>query len=146
MELPFVPDIAIDTDQINALVLDVWDILAAACLGALVNAVCRIVVPISTVDNTGRPAILSDVEEKAKYTARSLSGKVKEFTVPTIDESLFTDDGAGEFLDYGFTEVTGIISLLEDGVVISGGDMLRATDYHGSPLVTFLEAKQDWGK
>lgn len=146
LELPFVPDIDINTAQINALVLDVWDVLAAACLGVLVNATCRLVVDLSTVDNTGRPDLLCDIEEKAHFSFRTLSGQPKTFSLPTIDETLFTDDGAGYYLDYGLGEVTGISALMLSGIVISGGDYLRASDMHGSPVVSEGEfGHQDWG-
>lgn len=145
LDLIFAPDIDITTAQINSLMLDVWAIIAPACDGRLIDAYCRLDATISSVVQIGLPDVLSDIQEKCIFYFRSSARSYRNFSIPAFIEELFTDGGAGENADLGYTQVTGIITLMEDGLLISGADYLRATDNRGFPLTEFVTTKQDFG-
>jgi len=93
----------------------------------------------------GNPGTLSDVEEKVHVMVRSAipGTSLYRFTIPTIFEGYFTNDGAGKVLDITMSDVLALYALLTEDIS-SGG--LDAVDFHGTDLIQVVSSHQFFGK
>lgn len=112
--------------------------------GGLVNAGFKVEVDLS---GTWGPiaALISDVQEKAEFSMRTLNGFLTRLNLPTFDENFFTV-GTGQ-VDTADPDVAAFIDFLEDGITVGGG-LLAPSSPRGATedVVTVEKAIENWGK
>jgi hypothetical protein len=88
-------------------------------------------------------AILSDVQEKAKFFFRTSGGHRTHLSIPTFEETFFENAGAGKLVDRTDADVAILASILTEDTSNGG---INATDSHGNDIVEFLYGEQFFGR
>jgi hypothetical protein len=90
-------------------------------------------------------AVLSDVQEKADFSFRSILGFPLHINIPTFIETLFTSAGAGDVVDTANSAVAAFIAMMTTGVTV-GLNVIEPINAHGEDIDTFVEGTENWGK
>lgn len=112
--------------------------------GGLVNAGFKVEVDVS---GTWGPiaALISDVQEKAEFSMRTINGFLHRLNLPTFDENFFTP-GTGQ-VDLTDAAVIAFIDFLEDGITVGGGSLEPSSPRGATEDVETVEkAIENWGK
>lgn len=120
-------------DWVDAALPLVWGIIRGAkiCLH----------VPISSIDQTGKPAENSDVEEVGEYKFRSAAGFDTVLNVPAIDE----DDvmPASDAMNEADANVAQLIASMINGVTLSDTvTVVQPCDAGGSDITSLRSARE----
>lgn len=108
-----------------------WDAIRPLVNGVLIAVSVSFKADFSAWTNN-TAATTSDVEEKAVFSLRVCGGnRPVRFSLPTAKESIFTNSGAGRFVDETQSDYVAFAHVLENGVVDNGIGM---TDSHGNDI------------
>jgi hypothetical protein len=121
------------------------DLLNPIVQGGLVQAAAKVVGSVTGWNTLA--AAGSDVQEKASFGIRTVTGFIKKLSIPTILESIF--NAGSKTVDLGHTDVAALVTALETGVDISGAGgsgTIQPCDAHGDDLVDVETAVEAWGK
>jgi hypothetical protein len=112
--------------------------------GGLVTAGFKVEIDIS-VSWGPIAALISDVQEKAEFSMRTVNGFLTRLNLPTFDENFFVV-GTGD-VDVADPDVAAFIDFLEDGITV-GGELLEPSSPRGSTedVATVERAVENWGK
>lgn len=146
VEIPVTVADLLDAD-IDFVVGAAWDIINPLVNGHLVTAGFTIEVDISGFTNAA-VATIADVQEKAEFAFRTVTGFIKRISLPTFIETFFTSAGAGKDVDTSATEVAAFNSMIIDGIpdAVVVVTPVPVVDLHGDDVDTFVKAHQTWGK
>jgi len=89
------------------------------------------------------PDITSDVEERITFSFSTHFGKTFDMSIPTINEGIFTDSGAGKVADLTDSSVILLSNLMTEDVSNNG---INAVDVHGADVTIFNGGVQRFGK
>lgn len=92
-------------------------------------------------------ALLSDVQEGARFVWSTALNFLKSVRLPTFDEALIVESSTAVDLDD--TDVFALVTAVTDGIDLSGlGSIGLATftTTHAEDLVDLQSAVEDWGK
>jgi hypothetical protein len=112
--------------------------------GGLVNAGFKVEVDVSV---TWGPiaALISDVQEKAEFSVRTINGFLSRINLPTFDENFFTV-GTGQ-VDLADPDVAAFIDFLEDGITAGGGSLEPSSSRGATEdFATVERAVENWGR
>jgi hypothetical protein len=115
-------------------------ILAPLINGALTDA--GFSVPVSYVA-WGAANALSDVQEKARFAFRTITGFLKRVSLPAFLEDLFSP--GSKSVNTADLDVAAFITAMEDGVLV-GGNTVQPCDGHGDSLTNVESAVEEWGR
>ena len=136
-----------DGDTVVSLASDyahvLWDAIQPIIDGILVDVSITLKPDFSGWTNN-IVDILSDVEERAKFTLRVCGGsRPVKLSLPTIKEEVFENAGMGAFVDVTNSDIQAFYFVLENGVVDNGIGM---TDTHGTDICQVMFGEQFFGK
>jgi hypothetical protein len=119
-----------------------WTSVVNLITGGLLKVTCEVEIdPSGWGDLRTSPSALSDVEEKATFKFQTVQGHEVIMTLPTVDESIFINSGAGKLVDLSNADVLAFIILMTEDLTNNGVD---AVDSHGEDISRFIEGKQDF--
>lgn len=133
--------------NVTELVSNAWGVVNPLVNGELAGGSVTIEADITDIVNAAA-ATISDVQEKAEFTFKSLAGYLKRITLPTFIETFFTGSGAGKTVDLTQSAVTAFVAMIEDGVADNSTPAVEVnfTTSHGEDLMSLASARQSWGK
>lgn len=127
--------------QYETFAQDVVDEIVQIALGVVRGAKICLRVPISSIDQTGKPAANSDVEEIGEYIFQSSSGFKSQFNLPGYDESDTLP--ASDAIEQGAASPASLISAFITGVTLADTvTVVGAVDAGGDDLVTLVSARE----
>lgn len=122
----------------------------APLIGALVTGRLKTAGVSLEVAVTGFPSTAaadSDVQEKGLFSFRGVNGFIKNLSLPTIDESIFTL--GSKSIDQANSAVAAFLTAITTGIDLTatgGTGTAGATDIRGDDLTETVEARESWGK
>lgn len=121
-----------------------WDAIRPIVTGVLVSAKVSVEYPLSAFTNNS-PIAASDIEEKALFIFRpcGLNTRLVRFSLPTINEAIFTNSGAGKDVDFTNEDVIFFSLMMTQSIGEFG---INAVDSHSSDLCELLFGEQAFGK
>lgn len=94
----------------------------ALCIGGGITGVnLSLDVDLSALVQTGKPTLLSDVEETAEFILRTAGNRRAFVAIPTYDENKTV--AASDELDRTDADVLAFINLLEDGITVNAANV-----------------------
>lgn len=135
------------TGDVTGLISALWALVNPLVNGKLVGGSVTLEADITSYVNVAAAAI-SDVQEKAQFVFQSIDGFLKNISLPTFVETLFTNSGAGKTVDLTNADVIAFVTAMESGWDDNGGTPVTVTPTtsHGEDIFSLKEARQSWGK
>jgi hypothetical protein len=124
--------------DMQTLALAGWNKIRPVIRGSLAGVEAAQIIDFSGWTN--QYFVDSDIEEQVLLTLGSANPRWNSFlTIPTINELLLTNSGAGKELDVTLAAVTAFYTMLTEGIY-SGG--LGVTDSHGVDITRVVKSIQ----
>jgi len=116
-----------------------WNVVRPLITGVLIDVNITVKPDFSGWTNNTAD-VLSDVQEKAIFTIRICGNERPiKLSLPTVDELIFENAGAGKFVDTTNSDYQAFKFALENGVVDGG---IGATDSHESDVCEVIFGEQ----
>ena len=135
--------------NVDGVLENAWDIINPLLNGQLKKIGITYETDIGTFTNAAAN-VLADVQEKATFFFRSVTGLAKRITLPTFIETFFLGAGKNKEVDTSATEVASFIAMCDFSTGIPNPDdvdnPIRVVNIHGDLLTTLDSATQEWGK
>lgn len=139
---------------------DVYNTVAVTDMPLLANALVALITPVITggivsvdyVISLTPPSLtisnLSDVQELWAIAARTTSGFLRRFGIPTIDEAKVFVPGSRE-ADSEDADVAALENAMRNGIDLSGAGgsgLVRFSDNHGTSLTSLEYSREEFSK
>lgn len=127
--------------QYESFAQDWIDNAAQIALGIITGAKICIRVPIGSIDQTGKPAAASDVEEVGEYIFESAAGFKTQMNLPAYDEADTLPNS--DAIDQADAGPAALISAMLNGVTLTDTvTVVEPCDIGGSDIDTLLSATE----
>lgn len=109
-----------------------WDAIRPLVTGVLVSAKVTVEYPISSFTNNTYD-VLSDIEEKVVFDLKPFdpSKRPVKFSLPTVNEAIFDNLGAGKDVDFTNSDVQVFVHIMTHDLDEDGIDV---RDSHGNEI------------
>jgi hypothetical protein len=117
-----------------------WDAVRPLVVGQLVGLKISLEADLSLFTNNPYD-VTADVQEKAVFGVTTFDGRQRpiRITLPTVNEQIFINDGAGKHVDFTNSDVQFFATVLEQNIDEFGFD---ACDSHGNDLNRVITGEQ----